>query len=269
MRPLVRPLLVMLLWFGAAALTLADDAPAAGFLGIVTGDAPEGALVSAVLLDSPAAKAGLQANDVVAKVANIAVQGRESMIDTVRTFRPGEKVKLTVVREGAPREVTVTLSSVDMMGPLLVTRHPPRAYGGEFVNSGLHSGDVNLQGSNHVVQGKATIEGDYVQGFGALMACRLDGRQDYSSLKVTGAVKLDGTLYVELGKYEPGAGSSFELIRDAKSIDGRFRHLMLPLLPPELRWEVVYDDLAKKQDYDNDGQCDVTLVIRLPRPGKK
>lgn len=93
---------------------VAGKTTAAGFLGVEGADATgsrTGAAITSVADGSPAAEAGLTADDVV-----VAIDGRKvsSMIDlaaTIRTHEPGDKVVLTVERNGQERRITVTLAT--------------------------------------------------------------------------------------------------------------------------------------------------------------
>ena len=93
---------------------VAGESTVPGFLGVEGADATgsrAGAAITSVQAGSPAADAGITADDVVT-----AVDGRKvsSMIDlaaAVRTKQPGDKVSLTVERGGDERTVEVTLGT--------------------------------------------------------------------------------------------------------------------------------------------------------------
>ncbi len=93
---------------------VAGETTVPGFLGVEGADATgsqAGAAITSVQAGSPAAEAGIAADDVVT-----AVDGRKvsSMIDlaaAVRTKQPGDQVSLTVVRDGDERTVEVTLGT--------------------------------------------------------------------------------------------------------------------------------------------------------------
>jgi S1-C subfamily serine protease len=74
---------------------------------------PGGVWISQVLDDGGAQKAGLQANDVV-----IALDGKpcdsgpDGFIEYVQTKRPGEKLKLSVVRDTATNAITAVLGEL-------------------------------------------------------------------------------------------------------------------------------------------------------------
>ncbi|MGC9372465.1 MAG: DegQ family serine endoprotease [Thermovirgaceae bacterium] len=71
-----------------------------------------GAVVSDVVRDSPAAQAGLRRGDVIVAVDGEAIEDHTDLSLRIRSHLEGEKVRLTVIREGAEREVSVILGSV-------------------------------------------------------------------------------------------------------------------------------------------------------------
>lgn len=82
-----------------------------GMLGIAVGQADDGPRVEQVLDESAAAKAGLQVNDVIKTINNREVRTRESLIETVGTFHPGERVRLRIVRGESELELATTLGN--------------------------------------------------------------------------------------------------------------------------------------------------------------
>jgi len=68
-----------------------------------------GAAVGSVEDASPAAKAGLEAGDVITKIDGRNVDGSADLSRTIRGLKPGSKVHLTVWRNGKSREVTVNV----------------------------------------------------------------------------------------------------------------------------------------------------------------
>jgi putative serine protease PepD len=83
------------------------------FLGVSVTDATgdvSGALVREVTAGSPAEKAGLQQGDLITKINDKAVDGGDTVVGQVRGFKPGQQVKITYMRDGQAKEVTVTLA---------------------------------------------------------------------------------------------------------------------------------------------------------------
>ena len=70
----------------------------------------QGAVVGSVEEGSPAAKAGLEAGDVILKIDGRAVDGSAELSRTIRALKPGSKVNLTVWRGGKTRDVAVTVA---------------------------------------------------------------------------------------------------------------------------------------------------------------
>jgi len=66
---------------------------------------------SAVTAGGPGAKAGLRAGDVVTEVDGQRVHSGEELIARTRAHRPGDRLRLTVLRDGAERTVTLVLGS--------------------------------------------------------------------------------------------------------------------------------------------------------------
>ncbi|MBR3256405.1 trypsin-like peptidase domain-containing protein [Candidatus Saccharibacteria bacterium] len=64
---------------------------------------------SAIVKDSPAAKAGLKDKDIVTKINGVEVGAAGSLASLIGEYKPGDTVQLTVVREGKEIAVNVTL----------------------------------------------------------------------------------------------------------------------------------------------------------------
>jgi serine protease Do len=75
-------------------------------------DRPRGALVSQVQEDSPAARAGLQAADVILMFGGNPVEDSGDLPRLVGMAKPGAKVALQVWRKGKMQEVTVVLGEL-------------------------------------------------------------------------------------------------------------------------------------------------------------
>ncbi len=83
-----------------------------GYLGVQTRDADGsrvGGLVASVESGSPAQAAGLEVGDVVVKVDDHPVASGSDLAAAIRARQPGEKVQLTVYRDGHELHLTVTL----------------------------------------------------------------------------------------------------------------------------------------------------------------
>ncbi|MCU1398951.1 MAG: peptidase family protein [Acidimicrobiales bacterium] len=85
----------------------------AGFLGVGLedrSDGGQGAVVTDISPDSPAAFAGLEAGDIVVAVDGETVDGTGGVIGAIRGHQPGDDVQVTVERNGDPLTVDVTLA---------------------------------------------------------------------------------------------------------------------------------------------------------------
>lgn len=69
----------------------------------------EGLRLTGINANSPAEKAGLLPGDIVVQMGEVEVKSIEGLADALVRYKPGEKVKTTVEREGKRVEVDVTL----------------------------------------------------------------------------------------------------------------------------------------------------------------
>ncbi len=71
-------------------------------------DSP-GILVAGVYRDGPADKAGLQPGDVILKIADEGAQDGRTSMNQVARMKPGEKIKLNILRDGQPKSLTASI----------------------------------------------------------------------------------------------------------------------------------------------------------------
>jgi S1-C subfamily serine protease len=69
----------------------------------------QGIIISQILPGSPAAQAGLKVNDVIAKINDQQIDGAHPISSILLHTRPGDKVKLTIIRDGKQQTVDLTL----------------------------------------------------------------------------------------------------------------------------------------------------------------
>jgi S1-C subfamily serine protease len=72
-------------------------------------DAESGVVVESVEPGSPAAAAGLRPGDVIVAVEGKPLESAEQLLGEIRARRPGQPLRLRVLRDGQERDVTVTL----------------------------------------------------------------------------------------------------------------------------------------------------------------
>jgi len=68
-----------------------------------------GVLITEVMEDSPAEKAGLKAGDVILSVAGEEVEDASDLVEEIRGHKPDSKVELKVIRKNRSRKMKVTL----------------------------------------------------------------------------------------------------------------------------------------------------------------
>ena len=73
-----------------------------------------GLIVENVAKDSPAEKAGINTSDILHKLNDQLLINPEQLSVLVRTFKPGDTITLTVIRQGKPLELQATLVEKEM-----------------------------------------------------------------------------------------------------------------------------------------------------------
>ncbi len=63
----------------------------------------------AVLIDSPADKAGLQSGDILTKIDNEELTTRNALVQVLSKYRPGEEITVELLRDGATQELQLVL----------------------------------------------------------------------------------------------------------------------------------------------------------------
>lgn len=110
----------------AAVPTLAaGEAVKHPYVGVSLGDSKQpgaGAEIGEVTSGAPAAQAGLRAGDVVTALGGKQVSSADELISAIAERKVGEKVKLTVQRDGKTTEITVTLADRPKQAPSTTTR---------------------------------------------------------------------------------------------------------------------------------------------------
>ena len=94
-------------WMGAQVQSVSADI--ADSLGLKRA---EGAIIDQPQEDSPAAKAGIEAGDVVTTVDGAAVKDANTLARKISGMAPGTQVHLGVLRDGSDKDVTVTLGTL-------------------------------------------------------------------------------------------------------------------------------------------------------------
>ena len=96
----------------ALRLQAGGDPRTEGYLGVELGerrDGGQGAVIQTVQDDTPAADAGIEAGDLVVAADGAAIDGATGLIAAIRDLGPGDSTTLTILRNGEPIDVTVTL----------------------------------------------------------------------------------------------------------------------------------------------------------------
>jgi serine protease Do len=93
----------------AGAMSLFSEDSNRAMLGIVTDMNEKGALVTSVNEGSAAEKAGLKKGDIITMIGNKKIMDADAVHDAVHEHKPGDKVAITVLRDGKEQKLTAEL----------------------------------------------------------------------------------------------------------------------------------------------------------------
>jgi len=154
---------------GAAMLSLAlpfaplgaqDHAHAHGRLGVMLGS-PErgadsaGALVRAVMPDSPADAAGLRRGDVITRYNGTALDGAGKLVELARGLQPGDTVRLEYRRDGATENATLVADRMERRIEMAFRGMPGAGPGGDRMGPGM---DMHMMMLRHHAAGLQLVE---------------------------------------------------------------------------------------------------------------
>lgn len=84
----------------------------------------EGALVNNVAVDSPAGKAGLRDGDIITSVDSQPVDSWETLRTIIAQLKPGAQSKVTLLRDGKSRDITVAVGDRDTVDRTVTNTTP-------------------------------------------------------------------------------------------------------------------------------------------------
>jgi len=68
-----------------------------------------GVYITRVATGSPASTAGLQRDDIITKLGDVALDGNHGYLNTLYNYSPGDNIPLTIIRNGQTMQLEVTL----------------------------------------------------------------------------------------------------------------------------------------------------------------
>ncbi len=89
-------------------ITVGNVAPAPDLTGA---EVTDGAQIQEITDGSAAGAAGLKSGDVITKIDDTVITGSDSLVATIRSYRPGDEVEVTYERDGAMKTTALTLDS--------------------------------------------------------------------------------------------------------------------------------------------------------------
>lgn len=119
--------------FGNGAVSLFNEDANRAMLGVTTDEDERGAKITAISRESAALKAGLKVGDVITKINNDAIEDADDVSKAVRTHKPGDKVTVSVLRDGKAQTITAELGKwrgihINSLNATIAPMTPPSGY---------------------------------------------------------------------------------------------------------------------------------------------
>ncbi|HEU5051960.1 MAG TPA: PDZ domain-containing protein [Hanamia sp.] len=100
------------------------------FLGVYSAKTDKGVVINNILDGSSAQEAGLQKGDVIAKVDEKDINTPEDLRNAIQAHKPGDKVQISVLRNGKKKEIKVELGKEpSIQKELQLQRQLPNGFG--------------------------------------------------------------------------------------------------------------------------------------------
>ena len=93
------------------------------WLGVAFQMVDEGAMITLVIPESAAEAAGLVEGDIITEVDGRPVTESRPLDEHIARYRPGDRVELTVLRDGRERDVSVRLGARPVEPPVVPMRN--------------------------------------------------------------------------------------------------------------------------------------------------
>ncbi len=193
-------------WLGVTMQALNENAAKA--LGLKKA---KGALISSVMENEPAAKAGIKAGDVIIAVNGKEVDDSAALLRAIAGQKPGAKATVTIWRDGKSKDVTVTLGERNA-SQLNAERNGPSTEKQEATTLGIsvrpltqeEAKSLNVQGQGLLVveveQGKPAAEAGIRQG-DVILSANLTPVNDANQLaKIIKEVTARGAVMLQVNR---------------------------------------------------------------------
>ena len=109
------------------------------FLGVLTAKVGNGVVIKNVIDESGAQKAGLKDDDVITKFGDKEIATPEDLRNAVQSYKPGDKVVLSYLRDGKSNSVNIELGKASGNGPMTYNIDSLRNMMGQYFNGNNHN----------------------------------------------------------------------------------------------------------------------------------
>lgn len=109
------------------------------FLGVLTAKVDKGVVIKNVIDGSGAQKAGLKDDDVITKFGDKEIATPEDLRNAVQSYKPGDKVRLSYLRDGKSNSVNIELGKTPGSGAMTYSLDSLRNMMGQYFNGNNHN----------------------------------------------------------------------------------------------------------------------------------
>lgn len=218
--------LVIIMVFGAFGFASAQNEQGKGWLGVLITDSDDGPTVIDVQPDSPAAVAGIEADDIIASVNGESVADVAALSDAIQAAEVGSTLTLEIIRDGETIELSVKITEQPKDTPQRGRRETLREAAIPFFGALLEKTDEGLQvrqlldALGDAAADNPLLEGDIITSLNGESVADLDLRDILEIIvgsvetgNIQATVLRDGDeLTLELSA--PMLGNAFELTEE-------------------------------------------------------
>ena len=109
------------------------------FLGVLTAKVDKGVIIKNVIDKSGAQEAGLKDDDIITKFGDKEITTPDDLRNAVQSYKPGDKVMLSYLRNGKSNSVEIELGKTPGSGPMTYNLDSLRSMMGQYFNGNNHN----------------------------------------------------------------------------------------------------------------------------------
>ena len=118
----------------------------------IASNATQGAIVSQVIDNSAASKAGIKAGDIIIRVDNKKISNSSSLRNTIGLKRPGDQVKLGIIRGDQKLTISAVISGLQSVSSSASNSQPSSVFKGKSLHPSLSGASLGQSDTGQGIQ---------------------------------------------------------------------------------------------------------------------